>query len=405
MGAACAEGQGEMSMKRILTAVAVIAVLVGCSSGGAGGTVDPGDIVSVGISGADGYARVWNSPAQLVRVDQGEPTHVDWTTDKGETVSVPVDEAKLVGNGFMLLKYTYEGESYTQMARKDTGELVDVPSPDNADRMVNRAKSYYVAGAKILSVDPSNGKSAVLSGDETVPGSAFLAVNESDIPFAFTNSYKRSFPAAGPRDLSGSPSAIRYYSTRNSETSSGSSTQSSVYDPVADQNYLIDWQAQTIRKMMLNDTGSVTEQDTTSFASPIAEARRIGSGQATPDNSYWTNGYDNLYEITALDPLTLNAIPLDKQPSIWLDEAQLVDGKFYYRENTDSPTTMSHVRELDIATGEERVLIDSHIDSLQEWQVVGGAVIWIDDAGSWKTDLSTLKTTAYSASDVEAVRE
>ena len=416
-------------MKKIAILLIIVA-LTGCpSTGGGGGGGAAGEITSIGISGADGLARVSGgasgsivssaTTAELVRFDDGEPTTVEWTAEGGGTVSVAVSAAKIIGD-YLFVEYSYDGETCRQMARMSDGVVVDVPSPDNLKETVvlsgvtlgasvassaGSSVVAYVSSSQIVAVDPSTGSSQVLSGSATVPSGAYLAVNSNLVPFAFTSSEKRGYPdGASPFDLDGTPTAITYYNARNGEASSGVREHSTVYDPATNTQYIIYWGGNQLVEISFNDNGSVNQSET-SVTLPIDDARRIGYGQATPENSYFTDGYDNLYKITDLDPLTFDTIALDRNPGQWLDEAVYVDDRFYYKENSVSPTTTCRIRELDPDTGDERIIVTSTVDSLGDWTVIGGALIWTDDSGTWSTDLDTLTTEAYTVSAVEPVTE
>jgi hypothetical protein len=242
--------------------------------------------------------------------------------------------------------------------------------------------------------------------EDTVPGSAYIAMPANGTPFAFGSTFKKSYPAPdNPVDISGRSSATRFHEAMVYASSSGTSKRSIVYDPGSDTYYILDWQNDNYRAIELASDGLTREEPVTSASWPFGTARRVGSGLPSPANSVFTDGYGNaVYEATISGgAVSLSSTATDYNAGIFVEHSMLVDDKYYYQTNPGGAGTMQ-IRELDISTGTERKLTDVG-DNIQKWEVTGGVLFWIDDSGSWEMDLDTGAVSEFQASDVKAVTQ
>jgi len=404
----------EILMKRLIAMtlavalVAAVVMLAGCPSTGSAAAPS---ITTVGLAGADGYARVWNSPAKLVKIENSIPTAVTWTTTGGTEVNVPVGHAKMLGSDHMMLEYTYDDQTFDQSAQVATGALSDIASPGNWDRINYHAgKAFYVSNGRLLAVDPSNGSAQEMTqATDNVPSSAHVVIAPSGTPFLFDQSFMHAYPTPEtPTDLSGRVSATRFLEALNAGDSTGTGTHNAIYDPAENVFYVINWTGSEYWQTTMNADGSTNETGQTAFANPMASgARRVGSGLPQPDNSVFTDGYNYaVYTVSIVSgTLSLNAIPVDYNAGQWVDKSFYIDGHYYYQTNEAVPRTTMEIRDVDISTGDEVQRVASTTTGLQRWTVTGGVLIWIDDTGSWSMDLATGDVSAYQAHDVQAVTQ
>jgi hypothetical protein len=167
---------------------------------------------------------------------------------------------------------------------------------------------------------------------------------------------------------------------------------------------MIHWTGDEYWEQQLADDGSITDGAAVALAAnPFNEARRVGSGEARPDNSVFTDGYAVRTISIAGGVITLNDAYTETNSGTSVAESKYVGGLYYYQSNTID-NMVYQVRESNLIDT-DRVLIEVGIDDLVDWDVVAGQLFWIDDTGSWVMDLATGDVSAYQASAVEAVRE
>lgn len=391
-------------MKTLLILTIALAAL-GCRSPVDSGEPS-GDIERVNITGADGFALVSNSPAQLVKMENGTPTHVEWETEGGDTVTVPVSNARRLGDDYLMVEYDYEDNRHRQAANRTDGVLSDVPSPDNWDRMrYRRNTAYYVSGGRVVSVDPDTGSSQALTrAEDSIPSRAYLEVPDNGVPFLFSNDFMFGYPDPDtPVDNSGRNSAQRFYSALIG--AGNVSEQSTLYDPDTDRFLLLDWGNDNWRETELRTDGSTRESTSEAWATPMDKARRLGSGLPTPSNSLFTDGYAGVFEVELVDGApTLVQHDTDYAAGQWVEESLYVDGAYYYRTNPSGSGSMQ-LRE-HVLGGSERHLIDLADEAEVEWTVAGGSLFWFDSNGDgWRMDLATETVESYEMSSIEAVTE
>jgi hypothetical protein len=386
---------------RILLMLLAILIILGCNLNNPSGEM--ADLTSVDLAGADGYLRVWNSPAKLNAVKSGETAEVTWTDELGQAVSVPVSESKLLGADYMAMQYTYNETTTTAIADIATGDLVEIAAPSNWGEIEYRdGQMYYIGNGAIRRIDPAVGTNHILSSDDEVPGGATLTLGDSLVPFALSGTFKKSYPAAGPRDLSGSPSAIRMYDGLS--VSGSVKSHSLIYDSATDTHYMIHWTGDEYWEQQLGDDGSITDGAAVTLAdNPFSGARRVGSGEARPDNSVFTDGYAVRTVSITGGVITLNDAYTETNSGTSVAESKYVDGMYYYQSNTID-NMVYQVRESNLIDT-DRVLVEVGIYDLEDWDIVAGQLFWIDDAGSWVMDLDTGDVSEYQASAVEAVTE
>ena len=387
---------------KMLPTLLILVLFVACSGGGAGSEKSP--LVSLNIAGADGYLRVWNSPAKLNTVKDAEVKEVIWTDEKGAEVKVPVTESKLLSTDYMVLQYSYDDSSVSAVADIATGELVEIPAPGNWSEIKYRNnRMYYVSGGAVLNVDPATGESVKLNDSDTVPA-GYMILSETETPFILTGSFKRSYPGGVSRELSGSPAALRLYEGLSGAESGGLKSHSLIYDETADTYYMIHWSGNAYWEQIIADNGSVTEGPSTALSHPFATgARRVGSGTPTADNSVFAD-YEDVYTMSVSGgTISLTEAYTETNPGLSVTESKYVDGLYYYQSNTID-NMVYQIRESNLVDT-DRVLVEVGIYDLDDWDVVAGEFFWIDDTGSWVMDLSTGDVSEYQASAVEAVRE